>query len=322
MIIGIVAGIVTGALWGLTFVASRAVAPFSAWDITVARYAIFGLMSVLLMVMPQFRPRGVSGRLLGLGLALGGFCYNGYFLAIAFAVDGAGAAIPPLIVGTMPVILAILGNVRERAVPWRALALPLGLIAMGVLIVNGSALGDASPYRGGNILAGTAWAIAALAIWVVYGALNAAVMRGAAAPTPMRWTCVQGVGALVGSLALLPMTGLFSIDAARHVMSTTEGWSFLAWAVVMGIGGSWFAAWAWIVASQRLPLAFAAQLVVFETVFGLIAGFVYEHRWPSAAEAVGSLLQLAGVVVSVHIFTRPPPRAAAVAGAAAAVPSR
>ena len=319
MVIGLAAGILTGALWALTFVASRAVAPFSAWDITVARYGLFGLMSALLMLWPRFRSRGMDRRRLGLGLAIGGFCYNGYFLAIAFAVEGAGAAIPPLIVGTMPVILAIIGNIRERIVSWPTLAVPLTLIGTGVIVVNGSALGSVPAGHARDILAGTAWAFAALAIWVIYGALNAAVMRGAGAPTPMRWTCVQGIGALCGSLLLLPMTGLISMEAVRQVVATPSGWNFIAWAVVMGIGGSWFAAWAWIVASQRLPLAFVAQLVVFETLFGLLAGFLYEHRWPSSAETVGSLLQLIGVIVSVHVFTR---QGAPGAGTAAVLPSR
>ncbi|MGI2031161.1 hypothetical protein ACRQ1B_02095 [Rhizobium panacihumi] len=40
MLIGILAGLGTCALWGLTFIAPRAVAPFTAWDLTVARRGI------------------------------------------------------------------------------------------------------------------------------------------------------------------------------------------------------------------------------------------------------------------------------------------
>jgi len=38
MLIGILAGLATCALWGLTFIAPRVVDPFSTWDLTVARY--------------------------------------------------------------------------------------------------------------------------------------------------------------------------------------------------------------------------------------------------------------------------------------------
>lgn len=56
MFYGIIAGLTTCALWGLTFVAPRTVAPFSAWDLTMARYGIFGLACLLLMVDRRFRP--------------------------------------------------------------------------------------------------------------------------------------------------------------------------------------------------------------------------------------------------------------------------
>ncbi len=127
----------------------------------------------------------------------------------------------------------------------------------------------------------------------------------------------KALAALTGSVALLPLTGLLGTEALHHVFATAEGLRFLAWGVVMGIGGSWFAAWAWIVSAQRLPLAFAAQLVVFETVFGLIDGFIYEQRWPTAVEWTGSALQIAGVVVSIRVFTRPrrPATAVVLAGA-------
>jgi drug/metabolite transporter (DMT)-like permease len=307
MLIGVFAGIMTGALWGLTFVAARAVEPYSAWDITIARYGFFGLLSLVLMIAPRFQPRGMSARLLACGLALGAISYTAYFLAVAYAVKNAGAAIPPLVVGTMPVVMALIGNVSEKAVRWRDLAFPLGLIAVGVLTVNGAAVAQSSFADRQSVLVGTGWAVLALATWVAYGAANAAVMRGPNPPTSLRWTCLQGIGALVGSAALLPLTRFLTQGAAADLVTTPDGIRFLAWAVVMGIGGSWFAAWAWIVASQRLPLAFAAQLVVFETIFGLIDGFILEQRWPSTPEWIGSGLQLVGVAAGVWVFTRPRP---------------
>ena len=306
MLIGLAAGILTGVLWGLTFVAPRAVEPYTAWDITVARYVIFGVISVGLMAWPRFQPRGMSRRITAAGFLLGVFSYTGYSLSIAFAVKNAGAAVPPLIVGTMPVLLALIGNLAEKSVSWRALILPLTLILVGVFTVNGAALAAVGLAGRDHILVGTGWAVLSLALWVAYGAANTAVMRSPRAPTSLRWTCLQGLGALVGSLVLLPLSGLIEPGAGTRLMSTPEGWRFLAWVAVMGVGGSWFASWAWVVASQRLPLALAAQLVVFETIFGLMDGFLFEGRWPSPAEWVGSALQLVGVVAGIYVFTRPP----------------
>ncbi|MFY8099626.1 MAG: EamA/RhaT family transporter, partial [Allorhizobium sp.] len=99
MLLGILAGLLTCALWGLTFVAPRLIDPYSALDLTVMRYGAFALGCLVLMIHPRLRPRGFSRQRWMIGLALGSVGYIGYFLAAAFAVLLAGAAIPPLIVG-------------------------------------------------------------------------------------------------------------------------------------------------------------------------------------------------------------------------------
>lgn len=293
MLIGLLAGLATCALWGLSFVAPRAVEPFTAMDLTVARYGIFGLTSVLLMAMPRFRPRGLSRGLWGMGLLMGGLGYTGYFLAVAQAVRLAGPAIPPLVIGLMPVMLALIANARERVLPWGRLAPPLGLIGAGVLIVNLGALAGGA----GGLLPGMLAAFAALALWVVYGLLNAEVMRSPRPPEALHWTAVQALGAGLGSLVLLPLT-------SEAVPPGGDLRGFVFWALLTGVAGSWLATWFWVVASQRLPLALAAQLIVAETVFGLVFGFAFEGRGPSLGEAVGAAVQIAGVLLAIAAFQR------------------
>jgi drug/metabolite transporter (DMT)-like permease len=301
MLLGIVAGLTTCALWGLTFIAPRAVAPFTAWDLTIARYGIFGLACLLLMVDRRFRPTGIAGSQRLIGLLLGGAGYVGYFISAAFAVQLAGAAVPPVIIGTMPVFLAIIANVRDRSAPWKTLALPLALIAIGVMIVNTATISAADVADTPPILLGVLASSAALVIWIAYGLANAAVMRAPDAPDGLQWTGLQGVGAAIGSLLLLPLASFDPADTA----SATETARFIAWALVMGLAGSWFATWCWVIASRRLPLALAAQLIVAETVFGLGYGFMFEGRFPSIAEAIGAAMQVAGVCSAIAIFSKP-----------------
>ncbi|MGZ2386197.1 DMT family transporter [Rhizobium brockwellii] len=301
MLLGIVAGITTCALWGLTFIAPRAVAPFTAWDLTIARYGIFGLACLLLMADRRFWPIGITPSRLLIGLLLGGAGYVGYFISAAFAVQLAGAAVPPVIIGTMPVFLAIIANVRDRSAPWKALALPLALIAIGVAIVNVATVSAADVADTQPILLGVLASSAALAIWITYGLANAAVMRSADAPDGLRWTGLQGIGAAIGSLLLLPLASFDLADTA----SASEIARFVVWALVMGLAGSWFATWCWVVASRRLPLALAAQLIVAETVFGLAYGFMFEGRPPSPAEAIGAIMQVAGVCSAIAVFSKP-----------------
>lgn len=201
----------------------------------------------------------------------------------------------------MPVFLTIIANFRDRSAPWKALVLPLALIAIGVAIVNAATVRAANVGDTVPILLGVLASSAALAIWIAYGLANAAVMRSANAPDGLQWTGLQGVGAAIGSLLLLPLP---SFDLAGTA-SAPETFRFVAWALVMGLAGSWFATWCWVIASRRLPLALAAQLIVAETVFGLAYGFMFEARFPTSAEAIGATMQFAGVCSAIAVFTKP-----------------
>lgn len=301
MLLGIIAGLITCALWGLTFVAPRAVAPFTAWDLTIARYGIFGSACLLLMIDRRFQPVGMAPYRLMIGLLLGGAGYVGYFVSAAFAVQLAGAAIPPVIIGTMPVFLAIIANFRDRSAPWQVLALPLAMIVIGVAIVNVATISAVDIAATASIMLGILASSVALVIWIIYGLVNAAVMRSVDAPDALQWTGLQGIGAAIGSLLLLPLASFDLADA----LSGSDVLRFVGWALVMGLAGSWFATWCWVVASRRLPLALAAQLIVAETVFGLAYGFMFEGRLPSPAEAIGAVLQMAGVCVAMAAFGKP-----------------
>ncbi|MDX8457571.1 hypothetical protein [Mesorhizobium humile] len=59
--------------------------------------------------------------------------------------------------------------------------------------------------------------------------------------------------------------------------------------------------WSWNVAARNLPIALAEQLIVSETVFGVIFGLAAHGRWPSSAETCGIVSLIAGVVSVIHV---------------------
>ncbi len=306
MLIGLLAGVITGALWGLTFVAPRAVLPFTELDLAVARYFIFGVISLMLMALPRFRPVNIGARRFWIAILLGGFGYVGYYIFVAFAVRLAGPAIPPLVIGALPIALAIYGNWQDRNVRWRALVLPLGLICLGLLVVNLDTLSRAqTPSAQFKVLSGTLCAFAAFAIWMVYGIINAAIMRAEDAPDSLVWTGLQGIGSMVWVLPIIPVAWFTGQTEIPHTaLSSPEGLRFAGWALLLGIAGSWLATWCWVIASNRLPLALSAQLIVAETVFALIYGFAYDGHWPNNSEWLGASFLIVGVLAGVQIFTR------------------
>src|SRR3546814_9305694 len=63
-----------------------------------------------------------------------------YYLCLASATQRAGGPLPTMIIGTLPVVIAISANLRnarrDGRLPWRRLAPSLALIAVGIACVN------------------------------------------------------------------------------------------------------------------------------------------------------------------------------------------
>jgi drug/metabolite transporter (DMT)-like permease len=306
MLTGIFMGLAAGALWGLTFVAPRAVLPYGEIDLAILRYAAFGVTSLILMaVSSRFRPGQLTPRkmLLALWLGLSGFVV--YYLCVAFSVSLAGPAIAPLVIGALPVLLSIYGNWRERNVAWSRIMLPLALIATGLLVVNAAAFGAAGTAAAQrNVLLGLLLAALGLAVWFLYAITNARAMRAADAPDPLAWTCLQGLGAMAGTVPLVILAPVMGWSRLPDLGFAGEaGTRLIVWALVTGVIASWIAQYCWTIASHRLPLALSAQLIVSETLFALIYGFVFEQRWPHAAEWAGAALLVLGVYLGVKAFS-------------------
>ncbi len=306
MLIGLLAGLGAGAFWGMTFVAPRAVIPYSEVDLAILRYLAFGATSLALMaISPRFRPGDIGLHKTLQALWLGVTGYVTYYVFVAFSVRLSGPAIAPLVIGALPVLLALYGNWQEPVVAWRRLALPLGLIIAGLVVINTATIAATSnPAAQGDVVLGFGLALCALFVWFTYAVSNARAMRAPDAPGALAWTTLQGVGAMVGVLpivVLAPLLGWSEIPARGF--GGTDGTRLVAWAVVTGVFGSWLAQYFWTLASKRLPLALSAQLIVSETVFALIYGFAYEARAPYAHEWAGAALLLLGVVIGVRLFT-------------------
>jgi drug/metabolite transporter (DMT)-like permease len=283
------------------------VSPYGEVDLAILRYLAFGLTALALMaVSPRFRPGRLSLRRAGLAMFLGLTGYVVYYLCVAFSVSLAGPAIAPLVIGALPVVLAVYGNWRERNVPWRRIAVPLTLVVLGLLTLNAGSLaaagGAAERLR---IWQGVALAVGALLVWVWYAIVNAREMRATDAPPPLAWTALQGLGAMAGVLplaALAPLLGLGRLPELGFQFPAAT--PLVLWALMTGVVGSFVAQLLWTHASMRLPLAFSAQLIVSETVFALVYGFLFEQRWPHPHEAAAIVLLLVGVLAAVRVFAK------------------
>lgn len=293
-------GLAAGALWGLAFIAPAVAGPFTALDLTVARYIVFGLSSVAALWMLKFNPfRRLTGRdwarIIGLGLAGNSL----YYLTMSSAVVFAGPAPVALVIGTMPLAMIIVGNIRRKTVAWRRMLGPLLIIAAGLACTGAAAATQSgAPEATGVAMVGIALAAVALFSWLIYGIVNAEYLADTPTMGSVLWTSLTGLGTLV---TVPPLIVLMAVMGRPSPVANEDWATLIFWGLVLGLGASWAATWLWNKASSGLPAAILGLLVVSETVFAVIYSCILFTRWPTTAELISTILIVVGVAWGVWV---------------------
>jgi drug/metabolite transporter (DMT)-like permease len=73
--------------------------------------------------------------------------------------------------------------------------------------------------------------------------------------------------------------------------------------VVIAFLASWLGNILWNVASHLLPISLSGQMLMSETLFSLIYGFMYDGRMPRSLEWLAMGLALSGVIWAVRLHS-------------------
>jgi drug/metabolite transporter (DMT)-like permease len=313
MLIGFLCALGAGLMWGLVFVAPLMLADYPGVMLSFGRYIAFGLIALV----PAFLDRKRIAALtradwkVAFKLALVGNLL--YYAALATAIQLADAPLPTMLIGTLPVVIAVCSNLApghpSDSVAWGRLAPSLAIIFLGLMLVNASEL---RAFDGSRSLAdyalGCAIALGALAAWTWYPIMNARHMKAHPRIGSSTWATAQG-------LATLPMAlvGLIGYGLYAHAGGSAYAFPlgpqparFIGLMLVIGLLASWLGTLLWNRASQHLPTTLAGQLIVFETLSALLYAFLWRGALPSAQGLAGIALLCAGVVLGVRIFRAPP----------------
>lgn len=314
---GTLYALAAGLMWGLVFAAPLLLPDYPAALLAFGRYLVFGLLALGLAVLDLPRLRELSGGdwIEAVRLALVGNVV--YYLCLASAIQLAGGPLPTVIIGTLPVVIAVVSNRRDAArdgrLPWRSLVPSLAVIAAGVALVHraefdrlaGRAGGDPAAFALGALLA-----VLAVACWAWYALRNADWLRAHPGRSPRAWATAQGLATL--PLALVGYAGIWAWDTARGgdfpMPLGPDPALFLAVVAALALFASWLGTLCWNAASQRLPTRLVGQLIVFETLAALAYAFALRGEPPSAPAAAGIALLVAGVLLAVR--PRPAPAGA------------
>lgn len=286
--LGIGAGITAGAFWGLVFLAPELVPGFSPLQLSAGRYLAYGIVAAILIARawPRLRQRLSWADWRGLAwLSLAGNIV--YYLFLARAVQLGGVAMTSIVIGLLPITVTLAGSREQGAVPLRRLAPSLLLGGAGLACISWDSL---SSLDGGSGI-GLLCAIGALLSWTFYAVANRRWLARLEGISANEWSLLVGV--MTGAQALLLALPAFPGGAAHTGL---EWLQFLGVVTAVGIFCSVVGNALWNYASRALPMALMGQMIVFETVFASLYGFLWDARWPSGLEAAALVLLLAGVV--------------------------
>ena len=262
-----------------------------------------------------------------------------YYLCLAAAIQRAGGPLVAMVIGALPVVIAIASNLRGGAarqrdgrLQWRRLVPSLLLIGAGIACVNHAELQSLRAVESINVwryASGVLLALAAAACWTWYPIRNADWLRAHADRPAGTWATAQGVATLpLAAAGMLgwcvwrawfdPMrapvagagTGVAPGIAPGLAPGGSDNWGlwllgptpgrFIALMLLLGVLASWLGTLCWNAASQRLPPLLAGQLIVFETLAALAYAFALRGQWPAPVALAGIALLLAGVVWGVR----------------------
>jgi hypothetical protein len=123
-----------------------------------------------------------------------------------------------MLIGTLPIVIAIVANFSAEALPWRRLLPSLLVIAIGIALVNShemALLGDRRSAQ--DYFLGTAFALAAVAAWTWYPLRNSRWLQQRPALASGTWAIAQGLATLPLALLGMAAAGLSSSGMAASI---------------------------------------------------------------------------------------------------------
>jgi drug/metabolite transporter (DMT)-like permease len=309
-------------MWGLVFVGPLLLPEYPATLQSFGRYLAFGLIALPLAWFDRDRLKQLSRAdwIEALKLALVGNIV--YYLFLASSIQRAGGPLPTMIIGTLPVVIAITSKLRraapgarvETSLPWLRLLPSLILIGLGIALVNHVEIEQLRRDPNADLaryVLGAALAAGAVACWTWYPIRNAEWLRAHPDRSPRGWATAQGLATLPLALVGYALTWLWSafVDHGASVASGGATFEmpfgprpadFIVLMFAIGLFASWLGTMCWNEASQRLPPTLSGQLIVFETLAALSYAFVLRKSAPQVETLIGVALLVAGVMWAVR----------------------
>lgn len=293
-------------IWGLIFVVPQFMSSFSSIEITLGRYLFYGTVSTLIFCKSKFQgrcryPRSIWMKALTFSL----ISTIGYYSFVVLALRYSTPAICALILGISPITIAFYGNWKEKETTFRSLIIPSLLILFGLILINIPHFEtSASPT---SYFLGLICSFLALIAWSWYVVANSRFLKQHPDVRSSDWSTLIGVATLFWVMVITLLLTLFfenQLHLEKYFTPTREVTHFLIGSAILGLLCSWLGAFLWNRASLHLPVSFAGQLTIFETIFGVIFVYTLQQQLPPLMEGIGILFLLIAIVYGIRQFAR------------------
>ncbi len=303
---GVIYGVMAGALWGAIFIVPRMLPDFSPLLMSCVRYMIYGAVSAVVAVpIAKKIIKKIDRESVILLIKFALTANLVYFVFMTAAVQLIGVAPVTLIVGLVPVVSTVTGTREKNGVRLWPLVGPLFLVFCGLVFINIDVftVGGLTASFWGKA-AGIAMAFCALFCWSWYAIRNARYLKTSDRFNSNEWSVLLGL--FTGVLATLALIVLLLLHVKLFDAGLTpERWRlFFTLSFLLAVGASWMGNSFWNAASKRLPLTLFGQMIIFETLFGLMYGFIYSHRLPRPMEVLAIVTLVVGVTWSVRVHMK------------------
>lgn len=286
-------------IWGLIFIIPQFMKNFSALEIIFGRYFFYGSISLLILLRGYLKgtyqyPFSVWKKAFFLSFL------SGYYLWVVLGIRYASPEICALVLGISPITIAFLGNWKQKEGNLRYLILPSLLILIGLIMINvPHIIINKSSWE---FCVGLFCSFLSLFSWSAYVVLNSRFLKTHPHIISNEWATIQGVATLfwifMSGSAYFFLSGKFDLN--KYFNWNEETQIFLIGCAVLGLLCSWLGAFLWNKASIFLPVSLAGQLMIFETIFGIIFVYILEQQLPNSIECGGIVLLLGAVIYGIR----------------------
>lgn len=299
LLAGVLAGLAAGALWGLSFLTPHVLNEIPGVYIGFGRFFFFALASAVLILprAQKIRPK-LTLSLLKDSLVLSIFGFSIYYFFLVYSIQILGVSLPSLVMGLIPVTVYFTGGGWKSE---RNLRASLVLIVLGILLIHWDVFSENhAQLRVPVLVAGAVLAFLGLGMWTYYAICNARILRANKYPglTSFEWTCLMGLLSL--PISALVVTALGDWGELKDLVFSELGLKFVLWSAALGVGASWIAIFLWNIASRRLSESLLGQMIVSETIFALIYGFLFDGRFPDIREVFAIAFLIIGVLWAIR----------------------